>query len=217
MPSIGIPLPPFLDSLAHAAPHSLLALALRLAFSLAIASIVALRPTRPRNSETVQAQILLAFAAAVVTTAIEDSVARAFGLVGLGGFVRFRSGIKDTREAATMFLMIAFGMASGVGLLALAATSAGIAFAVLTAMDVLGKGRLRRDRIRIVASGDVAGPMREQYGARVLHTEKQEGAMTTLLEIETRDPLDAAALFETLSRSPDVEVRSVTIEEGKAA
>ena len=46
---------------------------------------------------------------------IGQSTARAFGLVGLGGFIRFRSGIKDTRDAAVMFVMIGIGMACGAG------------------------------------------------------------------------------------------------------
>ena len=46
---------------------------------------------------------------------IGQSAARAFGLVGLGGFIRFRSGIKDTRDAAVMFVMIGIGMACGAG------------------------------------------------------------------------------------------------------
>ena len=55
--------------------------------------------TLPPARETAQAQTLIAIAGALMVVVIGQSTARAFGLVGLGGFIRFRSGIKDTRDA----------------------------------------------------------------------------------------------------------------------
>src|SRR5262249_33494955 len=69
----------------------------------------------PPARETAQAQTLIAIAGALMVVVIGQSTARAFGLVGLGGFIRFRSGIKDTRDAAVMFVMIGIGMACGLG------------------------------------------------------------------------------------------------------
>jgi hypothetical protein len=84
----------------------------RMVAAVLIGALLSLRPWRllmgrpmPR-SEMLQAQILLCTAAAVITAVIGDSVAKAFGLVGLGGFVRFRSGLKDPRDAAILFLVI---------------------------------------------------------------------------------------------------------------
>ena len=98
----------------------------RMLAAVAIGALLSARPWRfltgrplPR-SEMVQAQVLLCTAAAVITAVIGDSVAKAFGLVGFGGFVRFRSGLKDPRDAAILFLMIGLGMACGHGSLALA-------------------------------------------------------------------------------------------------
>src|SRR5215217_1957798 len=91
-----------------------------------IGTVLSLRPWRflmrralPK-ADMIQAQVLLCAAAAVITAVIGDSVAKAFGLVGLGGFVRFRSGLKDPRDAAILFLMIGLGMACGHGTLGLA-------------------------------------------------------------------------------------------------
>ena len=69
----------------------------------------------PPAREVAQAQTLIALAGALMVVVIGHSTARAFGLVGLGGFIRFRSGIKDTRDAAVMFVMIGVGMACGLG------------------------------------------------------------------------------------------------------
>jgi hypothetical protein len=88
------------------------AIVLRMLAAVLIGAVLSLRPWRllmgrpmPR-SEMVQAQVLLCTAAAVITCVIGNSVAKAFGLVGLGGFVRFRSGLKDPRDAAILFLVI---------------------------------------------------------------------------------------------------------------
>jgi hypothetical protein len=116
----------------------------RLALAVALSTGLSLRPWRlllrrplPR-SEMVQAQILLCVAASVITVVIGDSVAKAFGLVGLGGFVRFRSGLKDPRDAALLFLLIGLGMACGHGALELAAAGTLCMGALLLVLDVLG-------------------------------------------------------------------------------
>src|SRR5581483_5195643 len=68
-----------------------------------------MRQTLPPSRESSQAQTLIAVAGALMVAVIGDSMARAFGLVGLGAFIRFRSGIKDPRDAAVMFVMIGIG------------------------------------------------------------------------------------------------------------
>ncbi len=115
----------------------------RLLAAVALSFALAARPWRwvlrkplPKI-EMVQAQVLLCCAAAVITVVIGDSVAKAFGLVGLGGFVRFRSGLKDPRDAAILFLMIGLGMACGHGSIRLALVGAGFVAFLLLAIDLL--------------------------------------------------------------------------------
>ncbi|GAO05567.1 DUF4956 domain-containing protein [Anaeromyxobacter sp. PSR-1] len=118
----------------------------RIGAALAVGVALGFRPWRllmgrrlPRP-EMAQAQILLCAAAAIITMVIGDSVAKAFGLVGLGSFVRFRSGLKDPRDAAVLFLTIGLGMACGHGTLGLALTAGLAASAVLAALDLLPAG-----------------------------------------------------------------------------
>src|SRR5262245_9308630 len=106
-------------------------MALRFVVAALLGALVAYRPWRrflratpPVLRETAQAQTLIAVAGAIMVAIIGDSTALAFGLVGLGGFIRFRSGIKDTRDAAVMFVMIGVGMACGLGLMGLAMAAA---------------------------------------------------------------------------------------------
>src|SRR5262245_60837267 len=110
----------------------------RLVCAAVLGSVIAYRiwrraiPTAlPATRETAQAQVLIAVAGALIISVIGDSTARAFGLVGLGGFIRFRSGIKDPREAAVMFIMIGIGMACGHGSLPLALVTTVFAGAIL--------------------------------------------------------------------------------------
>lgn len=110
-----------------------------------IGTVLSLRPWRflmrralPK-ADMIQAQVLLCAAAAVITAVIGDSVAKAFGLVGLGGFVRFRSGLKDPRDAAILFLMIGLGMACGHGSLGLAGVGTVFVAALLFVIDLFNR------------------------------------------------------------------------------
>jgi len=139
----------------------LLDLVIRMAVAVAIGAVLSLRPWRvlmkrplPRT-EMIQTQILLCAAAAVITCVIGDSLAKAFGLVGLGGFVRFRSGLKDPRDAAILFLVIGLGMACGHGSLGLAGVGTAFVFVLLLVIDLLaGAAVAPAARVRLSATAD---------------------------------------------------------------
>lgn len=99
------------------------------------------------------AQVLIAVAGALMTSIIGNNVALAFGLVGLGGFIRFRSGIKDAREAGVMFLMIGIGMACGIGQLPTALVAVVSAIILLTVLDIADRDRNKIGRRRIRLAG----------------------------------------------------------------
>ncbi len=150
----------------------------RLIAAVLLGGVLALRPWRllsrkplPR-SEMVQAQVLLCTAAAVITAVIGDSMAKAFGLVGLGGFVRFRSGLKDPRDAAILFLVIGLGMACGHGSLGLAAVGTFFVGALLWVLDAFEKPEAAPVKQRMLVSAqadDLAGAeewLRKTLGER---------------------------------------------------
>jgi hypothetical protein len=74
----------------------------------------------------VQALVLLAMVVCVVLTVVGDSLARAFGLGAALAIVRFRTPIKDSKDAVFLFLSVAVGMAAGTGLLGVALGSAAV-------------------------------------------------------------------------------------------
>lgn len=67
--------------------------------------------------------IVLALITSVVIMVIGNNLARAFGLVGAMSIIRFRTAIKETQDIIYIFFSLAIGMASGVGLHALAFSS----------------------------------------------------------------------------------------------
>lgn len=75
-----------------------------------------------RNGKSTQpvahAQILFCVAGALLMIIIGNSLARAFGAFGIASIVRFRTALKDPKEATVLFLLIGLGMSAGRGILA---------------------------------------------------------------------------------------------------
>jgi len=174
--------------------------------------------TLPPARETAQAQTLIAIAGALMVVVIGQSTARAFGLVGLGGFIRFRSGIKDTRDAAVMFVMIGIGMACGLGAIPMAIVATLFASVVLAIFDAGRRARLRLTRIAIHASEPSAAWERIRLafpGARVIElpgaAAVQPGKL--VMEAALADDMDAAGIMRLLDAKQVPGVNSVSIEE----
>ncbi len=94
--------------------------AIRLPLATALASVLALRPRRRgtpvRNLAVIHTQIILAVVGALVMMVVGSSLARAFGIVGAAGLVRYRAKIEDPKDAGVMLSTLAIGLATGVGL-----------------------------------------------------------------------------------------------------
>jgi uncharacterized membrane protein YhiD involved in acid resistance len=94
--------------------------AVRLALAALLAAMLAFRPRRfshgiKRNPFVAQTQILLAVVASALMMIVGDSTARAFGIFGAASLVRFRTNIKDPKEITVLLLVLAIGLATGVG------------------------------------------------------------------------------------------------------
>jgi hypothetical protein len=105
-----------LDQLGHAMT--------RLPIAAGLAVVLAMRPRRKgtphRRAPVIQTQIILAIVGAVVMLVVGSSLARAFGIVGAAGLVRYRAKIDDPKDAGVMLSTLAVGLAAGVGLWMLA-------------------------------------------------------------------------------------------------
>ncbi|MDB4976621.1 MAG: hypothetical protein JWN48_4962 [Myxococcaceae bacterium] len=176
--------------------------------------------SRP-SLQSAQAQTLIATAGAVMVVVIGDHPARAFGLVGLGSFIRFRSGISDPRDAAVMFVMIGIGMACGLGLFAMATASTLFICVLLTMFDAL-RHRITKRTIVTINSDDALSLRKrvEQLfasaGVRILEApsnapELAKDSGKLVIELDLHPRTDASALFDQLTASGVTGIRRVAL------
>ena len=188
----------------------------RLVAAVLIGAALATRPWRllmgrplPKT-EMIQAQVLLCTAAAVITVVIGNSVAKAFGLVGLGGFVRFRSGLKDPRDAAILFLVIGLGMACGHGNLPMAIVGALFVAGLLVVVDLLNKEEKGpKQRVVLSAQADdlvsAEASLRKALGERnvlVTGCALDFNGRRLELEVEEKEPGSLAAALSRTEGAP---------------
>jgi uncharacterized membrane protein YhiD involved in acid resistance len=129
----------------------------RLPLAAALGAALALRPRRKgtpkRDPAVIQTQIILSVVGAVIMLVVGASLARAFGIVGVASLIRYRSKIDDPKDAVVMLCTLAVGLASGVGLYALAAFSMLFIGAALWVIESFEEGMKRFD-LRIKAGKD---------------------------------------------------------------
>jgi uncharacterized membrane protein YhiD involved in acid resistance len=202
----------------------------RLLAAFLLGAVVAYRPWRslvprwrhvlPLAIENAQAQTLITVAGALMVSVIGDNMARAFGLVGLGAFIRFRSGIKDPRDAAVMFVMIGIGMSCGLGNVPMAIVAAVFSGVVLAVFDATAKPKRRRVRLVIEADDPrMAAPALRAVlqEARVLESPLMAtaGAGRLVLEVSMNESEDAASLCDMLQTMDVRGLRRVMLEEAR--
>ena len=173
----------------------------------------------PPVQQVAQAQTMIAAASSVLVVVIGDHPARAFGLVGIGSFIRFRSGIRDPRDAANMFLMIGIGMACGLGLLTMASAAALFFSMCSIAADIAASRVKRRITVNLTADDPalVCSKVHGLFpGARTLElalegtTGKGSGKLS--VEIGIRGRADATALQKAFSVAAVPGIRRISIE-----
>jgi hypothetical protein len=131
---------------------------LKLAMAAGIGILVMLvqRVTRrdlPLTRSMEQASVLLCVAGALTMLIIGGSVARAFGVAGAASVIRFRTPVDDPRDITVLFLLMALGMASGLGLFGVA--GGGTLFLCLCLL-LMGRGGVdcaRSMKVALVADG----------------------------------------------------------------
>jgi hypothetical protein len=196
----------------------------RLGCAFALGSFVANRPWRrfvasraPRvHIDTAQTQAIIAVAGALLVVVIGDSLARAFGLVGLGTFIRFRAGVQDPRDVAVLFVMIGIGMACGLGLIGTAAVGTLFVALVLAIFDRYAPLRRRSLMISVVAPDPeaVRDAVKAAFpAARAVGIRKEDGTARTSFSVQVTDSEDAFTILDSLQRHGATDVQGVRVEE----
>jgi hypothetical protein len=115
--------------------HALIALPLATLLGAALAVRPRRRGTPKRSLPVIQTQIILSVIGAVVMIIVGSSLARAFGIVGAAGLVRYRAKIEDPKDAGVMLCTLAAGLACGVGVYGLAVFATFFIVAVLWVIE----------------------------------------------------------------------------------
>ena len=173
---------------------------IRLPLAAALGAALALRPKRKgtpqRMPAVVQTQIILAVVGAVIMLVVGASLARAFGIVGAASLIRYRSKIDDPKDAVVMLCALAVGLASGVGLYALAVFSTAFLIVALGVIESFERGVKRYDLT--IKAGKQTDELRPKLEG-ILHRFK--------LEFELKASADEQLSYEVVLPI-DVESRS---------
>jgi anti-anti-sigma factor len=106
---------------------------------------------RPRSLE--QAQILLCVSGAIMMIIIGNSLARAFGIAGAAGIVRFRTPVEDPKDVTILFLLMGLGMATGLGAFAVAGLATAFLCVAILLLDTMATQRTRLMSVEMSAAG----------------------------------------------------------------
>lgn len=154
-----------------------------------LGAALALRPRRrgtpARQASVIQTQIILAVVGAVVMLIVGQSLARAFGIVGVASLIRYRAKVDDPKDAVVMLCCLGVGLASGVGLYALAMISTIFLLIVLFLLESFEPETKKLFEVTIHAKSDLN--LRKQVQAVF----KRAGA-----EYELRSVSDEELVYE---------------------
>jgi len=140
----------------------------RLPLAAALGAALAFRPRRrgtpQRQPAVIQTQIILAVVGSLVMLVVGTNLARAFGVVGAAGLVRYRAKIEDPKDAGVMLSTLAIGLSCGVGLYVLGALSTGVILVALWVIESF-EPQTRRLYDLVIKMGDDTDARREELEA----------------------------------------------------
>lgn len=169
--------------------------ATRLPLAAGLAAALALRPRRrgtpQRQPSVIQTQIILAVIGALVMLVVGSSLARAFGIVGAAGLVRYRAKVDDTKDAGVMLSTLTIGLATGVGLWLLAIFGTVFVIAVLWVVESFEPKATRQLLLRVKTKDPTTMKARIEQLLRRHHAAHEVRAVTQEeLQFEVQWPFD---------------------------
>jgi len=182
---------PDLTAQVHQLRHALV----RLPIAAGLACLLALRPRRrgtpKRQAPVVQTQIILAIVGAVVMLVVGSSLARAFGIVGAAGLVRYRAKIEDPKDAGVMLSTLAVGLAAGVGVYLLALFATAFIIGVLWIVESFEPKATHAFELKVKAKDPAAlKPLLDKLLTRYRFSFELRATSTEELEYEVKLPLE---------------------------
>lgn len=127
----------------YAGDLSYLQILLALSVSAVLGALIAYHPRRyievsgpVTDQELRKTQIVICVAGAIMVALIQGSLERAFGLVGLGSFVRYRTALRNPYDLSIIFILIGVGMACGLQYYEFALTISGFFYVLMFLLDI---------------------------------------------------------------------------------
>jgi hypothetical protein len=167
----------------------------RLPIAAGLACVLALRPRRKgtpqRQAPVIQTQIILAVVGAVVMLVVGSSLARAFGIVGAAGLVRYRAKIDDPKDAGVMLSTLAVGLAAGVGVWLLAVFATLFILGLLWIVESFEPKATERFTLKVKAKNPAAlKPQIEKLLTQYKLAFELRGSSGEELDYEVRIPIN---------------------------
>jgi uncharacterized membrane protein YhiD involved in acid resistance len=196
--------------------------AVRLPVAAGLGALLAFRPRRRgtphRSPPVIQTQILLAVVGALVMMVVGSSLARAFGIVGAAGLIRYRAKITDPKDAGVMLATLGVGLASGVGLYWLAAFATAFFLILLGAVESLDDRRREFELTIKAAHAASLRPRIEKLLGRLKVDFQLHGASEEEVVYSVRMPFDRTTerVSTAIERVAPGAVTAVSWDERKA-
>jgi hypothetical protein len=194
----------------------------RLPIAAGLACVLAFRPRRkgtpPRQMPVIQTQIILAVVGAVVMLVVGSSLARAFGIVGAAGLVRYRAKIDDPKDAGVMLSTLAVGLAAGVGVWLLAGFATLFILALLWIVESFEPKATQLFTLKVTAKDPAAlKPKLDALLSRYRFESELRGTTKEQLHYEVRTPAQGKTdrLSERILKLDPENVSEVEWEEKK--
>ncbi len=194
----------------------------RLPIAAGLACVLAFRPRRKgtpaRQAPVIQTQIILAVVGAVVMLVVGSSLARAFGIVGAAGLVRYRAKIDDPKDAGVMLSTLAVGLAAGVGVWLLAGFATLFILVVLWVVESLEPQATHLFTLKVMAKDPAAiKPKLDALLTRYRFAFELRGTSKEELHYEVRTPVEGKTdrLSERILKIDSANVSEVEWEEKK--
>jgi uncharacterized membrane protein YhiD involved in acid resistance len=191
---LGTPVPDPIMDLTHQITglgNAAVRLPLAALLGAALAFRVRRSGTPPRKAVVIQTQILLAIVGAIVMLVVGQSLARAFGIVGVASLIRYRAKIQDPKDAGVMLACLGIGLASGVGLYLIAIFATGFRVAFLWWVEGLEPEAMQRFTLTVETKDhDALRTKLEQLLRRYRVRFEMRALTETQLTYEVALPLD---------------------------
>lgn len=122
------------------------------------------------TSSLKQAQVLLCVTGALMMMIIGDSLARAFGIAGAAGIIRFRTPVENPRDTISLFLLLGVGMACGLGSYWVAVLGTLFLCLLLLTLDQFAEARPRRWVLELTSPDQI--PVEQVEAVLAAHAEE---------------------------------------------